>query len=92
MKDDKRACQQEHAKRRCRERLGFTLTPEDEQQIIHKIQNGIATFIERQSNRISLFGVMLRGTETVVVYDRVRKVVVTLIPRDFYELNRSLNL
>lgn len=89
---NKKQAQQEHAKRRARERFGCKFTHEDEQEIIEKIQNGVATFIQKQTNRISLFGVIYQGVETVIVYDRERKVVVTLMPRDYFELNTPLEL
>lgn len=61
------------------------LTSEAEREIVGKIRGGRATFIRRQSNRVSLFGVIFAGQETVVVYDKSRGTVVTLIPRDDFE-------
>lgn len=73
--------QKVHARRRSAERFGVCLTSEAEREIVEKIRSGRATFIRRQSNRVSLFGVIFAGKETVVVYDRSRGTVVTLIPR-----------
>jgi hypothetical protein len=78
----KREAQKKHARRRAAERFDVFLTKEAEREIIEKIQSGRATFIKKESNRISLFGVIFAGKETVVVYDRSRKTIVTLMPRE----------
>ncbi len=77
----KKKAQEAHARRRAAERFGVHLTREAEQEILDKIRSGKATFIRKESNRVSLFGVIFTGKETVVVYDRSRKTIVTLMPR-----------
>ena len=78
----KAKAQQAHGRRRSIERYGVGLTKIAEREIIEKIQNGKATFLEKESNRISLFGVKYAGEETVVVYDKTRGTIVTLMPRE----------
>lgn len=77
----KKKAQEIHARKRAAERFGVHLTHEAEREILDKITNGKATFIKKESNRVSLFGVIFAGKETVVVYDRARKTIVTLMPR-----------
>jgi hypothetical protein len=86
----KAKAQKAHARRRAVERFGVLLTSEAEREIVEKIRAGRATFIRRESNRISLFGVIFVGQETVVVYDRLRGTVVTLMHRDQFERRHNL--
>ncbi len=78
----KAEAQRAHARRRSIERYGVGLTKAAEREIIEKIQSGKATFLEKESNRISIFGVRYAGEETVVVYDKTRGTVVTLMRRE----------
>lgn len=79
--NQKAKSQRAHARRRSAQRFGVLLTNEAEREIVEKIRSGRATFIEKQSHRVSLFGVIYAGKETVVVYDKSRGTVVTLMPR-----------
>lgn len=78
----KKNAQRLHARRRAAERFGVHLTNEAEREILDKITSGKATFIRKESHRVSVFGVIFAGKETVVVYDRERKTIVTLMPRE----------
>lgn len=86
----KEEAQRKHAKSRSTQRFGVAFTREAEKEILEKIKTGRATFIEKQSNRVSLFGVIYCGKETVVVYDRHRGTIVTLMSRDMFEGNKQL--
>lgn len=68
-----------HAIRRARERFDFSLDYATYQKIGDQIRAGNAKFVERQSNRISLFEVELNGESCVAVYDRKRHTVVTFL-------------
>ncbi len=72
--------QRAHAKRRAAERFGLNLTKEAQREIVSRIQNGKAKFLEKQSLRISLWLVDWNGTEMRVVYDKNRKSIVTCLP------------
>jgi hypothetical protein len=52
------------------------------QEIVESIQKGKATLIEKQSNRVRLYVVEVRSTEIKVVYDKIRKQVITALPQD----------
>lgn len=66
-----------HSLRRAWERFGFLES--DLAAIIAKIQNG-ATLLQRQSNRVGVYHVPHKGNDDVAaVYDRQRKMIVTLL-------------
>ena len=66
------------------QRVGQVL---NQKELIWKIQNGELEFIERQSNRVSLFRYVINGTAYKIVYDRQRKQVVTIL----YEVEQCKN-
>lgn len=69
-----------HFKTRALQRFGLRISDGALQQIIRQIQSGRAEFIERQSNRITMFRVGLRdGSSARVVYDSKRKTLVTIM-------------
>jgi hypothetical protein len=77
----KREAQRVHAKRRAAERYGITLNHALHTELIAAIQTGRATFVRRQSHRVSLFDVTLpTGVTARVVYDRHRKALITVLP------------
>ena len=53
----------------------------EQQQLVKKIQKAQATFIKRQSNRVTLFDVEYKEKILRVVYDSVRKSIVTVLPQ-----------
>lgn len=71
-------CEDFHFAKRCIERIGYV---PDTKTIVKKIQNNELEFVERQSNRITLF----KWIEPVskisykVVYDKQRKRLVTIL-------------
>lgn len=71
--------QTSHFKRRARERFGIYFSKSDIDIIIKKIQNGEAKFIERSSNRVSVFTVWHNEQNLRVVYDKARKTLVTIM-------------
>jgi hypothetical protein len=71
-----------HASRRSLERVGVVLDPSTHKRIVLDIQEGRSTPIEKQSHRISVHQVELAGETVKVVYDRTRKVIVTVLPLD----------
>jgi hypothetical protein len=79
-------CQTVHAKRRGLERYQIEATENDLRHIVNLIQKNKATFVSRQSLRVSIWDVGVdfgTGDKTVrVVYDRDRKTIVTFLPMD----------
>jgi hypothetical protein len=71
-----------HAKARAKERFGIDLTNEDLRRIVRDIESGVAIFIlpARGSRDVGLYDVILRSRLVRIVYDRVTKVVVTVLP------------
>ncbi len=72
--------QRKHAFRRSRERVEGKITQNDYVQIIKMIQTGKACFLERQSNRVTLWILVYRDEPVRVVYDKVRSQVVSFLP------------
>lgn len=75
----KRRQQFRHAKRRANERFGIHLDQNSECQMVKQIQNGQAKLLDRQSQRISVWGIEIQGQKVAVVYDNVRKAIVTFM-------------
>lgn len=84
-KTDKKKAQKIHAKRRALQRYSIELNKSLHKDWIHQIQNGVAKFVERQSNRISVYEILVEGKIIPVVYDKIRKNIVTVLPPDYKE-------
>lgn len=78
----KKVAQRFHAKKRATQRYGLTLTTEKQQAIVRLIQLGRGRFIRNQSNRVSVWAVEYGGMILPVVYDKNRKVLVTVLPQE----------
>jgi hypothetical protein len=78
----KKVAQRRHAKRRAAERYGLELNRHDMRTLVEQIQHGDAEFIERQSLRVSVWWVTVGGKRCRVVYDRLRKTIVTFLPEE----------
>lgn len=72
----KRKAQRRHAKRRALERYGMVVGEHTLDDMVRKIQRGEGEFVERQSHRVTLWKVDGRR----VVYDKVRKTIVSFLP------------
>ena len=72
---NKRKAQIKHAMRRARERFGVEVSPGVLHDYVRRIQNREAKFVERQSNRITVWD--LDGKR--LVYDKQRKMIVTIL-------------
>ena len=68
-----------HAHQRFGLRFDIEWTPEVRKQVVWMIQTGRSTFIEKQSNAISLHRVHVQDKDVVVVYDKLRATVVTAL-------------
>ena len=73
---NKKEAQRKHFERRSIERVGVLLNQKD---LVQQIQSGGLEFIERQSNRITLYRLNHLEKFYRVVYDKNRKQVVTIM-------------
>ena len=76
MRRNKRKAVKAHFQRRSLERIGFLL---DEKELIKKIQNNELEFIERQSNRVTVFKYERGGKFYRLIYDKARKQIITIL-------------
>jgi hypothetical protein len=75
----KKTCQNRHARRRAAARFGINMGPRFHEELVTAIQTGKASFVEKQSNRISVWDVDYEGKVARIVYDRIRKQIVTFL-------------
>lgn len=75
-----------HAKRRFRERFGLEVSEGDLYKMAKDIREKKAIFVHKDTNRVSIFLVKFRGNEYTVAYDRTRKIIITVLPKDNIEL------
>lgn len=78
----KRLAQRVHAKRRAEERYGLVVNKDTRRKLLECIWNGRTTFVMKQSLRVSVFDVEFEGETYRVVYDKIRKEIVTFLDRD----------
>ena len=87
----KASCEDFHFTKRCIERIGYV---PDTKTIIKKIQNNELEFVERQSNRITLFKWLepMNKLECRLVYDKERHKIVTILfeERENYENTKTI--
>lgn len=77
---DKTQTVKEHFKRRMYERWGILLKNGQEQGIVSLIQEGKAKFVGRQSNRVTVWNVPYLGMTIPMLYDSLRKQMITALP------------
>lgn len=77
MKKTKSHNQKKHFYRRNLERIGVIL---DEVELVKKIQSGRLQFLQRQSNRVTVWLYEFLDKQYKVIYDNRTKNVVTVIP------------
>jgi len=70
-----------HAFRRARQRYGVPAPGRLCLAIRSYIESGQARLLERVSNRVSNYGVVIDGQVYAVGYDHERKLVITFLPR-----------
>ena len=76
MASKKQRNMQKHFAIRSIERLGVLL---DEKEIIKQIQQGELPFLKRQSNRVSVFRYTRDEKNYRLVYDKIRKQLITIL-------------
>lgn len=75
-----------HFANRCLQRLGHL---PDSKDLVNKIQNQELQFVDRQSNRLTrwLWLDKITNIECVLVYDKIRKQLVTILFKDLMDLS-----
>ena len=68
-----------HAKKRCEERFGITLTNKQIRQIVRDIQSGKAEYLGATSKYRTIFRVKLLDFTVKVVYSKKKKTLITVI-------------
>lgn len=69
-----------HAQRRAWERYGLAIDRGLYRHLIKIIQAGNSTFLQKQTNRVSVHEVLYQDVTYRVVYDKSRKTIVTFLP------------
>ena len=69
-----------HAKLRALQRYDLDLTAKMRRKIIEEIQQQRSIHLETQSNRVSIHLVEVEARDIRVVYDKIRKEIVTVLP------------
>jgi len=80
MKNKRKKKQVKHAYRRAKERYNFDIKEHEYLVLVKQIQNQQAKFIQATSNRAKVFEVNLGDRKFRVVYDNIRKSIVTFLP------------
>lgn len=76
MRKSKTKTEKAHFSKRCIQRCGVIL---NNAEIVRQIQANKLKFIERQSNRITVWEYIFNDVAYKVVYDKDRKTVVTIL-------------
>lgn len=75
----KYTAQRIHSKARFFERFGVRLGDDEVKAVIRAIRNGETRSVGRQSNRVVLHEVCVRGIQAIAVYDKSRKNIATFL-------------
>ena len=87
---NKADAQRAYFDRRLKQRYGIVSSDKLVALIISKIRNELATLIEHQSIRVSVWEVEINGTKIRVVFDKTRNQIVTALPKEHYECPNSI--
>jgi len=74
-----------HAKKRAQERYGVSLSKQDMKEIAGWIRHNKARHIHTKSLTKAIWAVEIRGEEIIVLYDRKKRIVVTVLPSEVEE-------
>lgn len=77
---NKRRSQVKHAKKRFIERHDIFLSDKELEAIGKLIRNGKSVFVRRDSLRVTVHQVVVEGKSVIVVYDKVRRTIITALP------------
>ena len=76
-KKSKKQSQEKHFAQSCLKRVGYCL---DNEKLVNLIQQNQLEFIDRQSNRITRWKYSFNNMDYMIVYDKIRKEPVTIVP------------
>ncbi len=79
---NKKKCQMRHLRRRWIERVGSLMSQRLHDQIVQVIRSGQSKVIRKTSNRVTIHCVTIEGKEHNVAYDKLRKQVITVLPKE----------
>jgi hypothetical protein len=71
-----------HVKKRFYDRWSIILTDELHKSFVKMINTGNSMCVDKQSKRISIHEITYKDAVLTVVYDKCRKMLVTVLPRD----------
>lgn len=74
-----------HAGLRAAQRYGICLGQKEHDEMVYQIKRQKAKFVERQSNRVTIWIVEIDGQKIKVCYDAHRKAVITCLPPESIE-------
>lgn len=87
----KKKSQVQHAQKRAAQRYGVTVGSKTYKQLCSRIQkNKDCVFLQRQSNRVSMFAVKMNEEWVPVIYDKTRHTIVTFLPQTALEPFKNL--
>lgn len=69
-----------HAKKRFRERFGLRLKNTDLHRMEEMVFSGETSLLEVQSNRVSIHRLLYNKSPYTVVFDSIRKCIITVLP------------
>ena len=85
MSHSKRSSERKHAKKRARQRYKLLINKAILEELINNIQNNKGEFIYRSSNRATIWKLVCKGKDVLVVYDKLRAQIVTFLPIEALE-------
>lgn len=79
----KKKSQKQHTQRRACQRYGLTIGPKTYYELCNNIKNmKDCVFLEKQSNRVSMWAVKMEGQWICVIYDKERHSIATFLPQE----------
>jgi len=74
-----------HAKLRAAQRYDITLSRRKHDEVVRQIQEGLATLVEKQSLRVTVWLVKIEEINVPVCYDKKRKCIITCLPFEYLD-------
>lgn len=74
--------QTQHFRQRLFERYKMVINESQIKTIVSLIQKGKGKLLEKQSNRVKKYSVPFEDKNIVVIYDSIRKTLVTVLPEN----------
>ena len=82
MRKGKAYAEAAHFKRQLYRRYRVRLNRHEYRALCDVVRSGRATFLRRQSQRVSIYALEINGTTVPVVYDAMRHRLVTALPQE----------